>query len=712
MNAVGTAASATLGCLTTFVCHTSDQEPSFELTPSRELEFQCATGTPTTASTVADEPTKRKTLHPTVTTRLAASLEHARQYRLKLGGLAKTSLLTRKCLLALLLVLAEKNIRTATAYITHSTTLRALMWPVLTFVATLLLFVALMSGRTSRPYAVLAFLTAHVGLLILTDVTTATGVPPMMSYVQTNSSGWSPMKSNVSLSDGLNRVYPHSSVLLSWHSAERSDVIVHNEPKCLPHGRTPFVAYLVRMASPGAHALIAVAISLIVSHHTASIASWTRLTGRGLTATAVRLVRCLDCCRHNSTLSSTASTVMLTLALRFIVSVRSSYEPAITMALETAGVWALAQTGLVAQVVVVFITYATYRHLPGSILARTPGTLTAADEIKMIGTHMSQTAVTVALPLGALLFLNHYLVTRPLKGSDYALVDPVGRVLPLLLLRGTWIAVPVTLRCCYAVDRYQKTLRLWSALVVTSVVRVVYLVDAAICAAAASSATSTLPVTDSIAAAVLWLRELRSVDRCALLLVIFNFIAVMMLTTKHMMSSAWIQWCVWLGWFTERFPQIAWCAGLALTTGLALELPLLLAVLVLLGYGAATYAAVQLHSSGVLAQHVFAGLKCVFIGVAVVISIIINKLPQVTLADITTAHMAVRVSSTNSTWYEKGYWYGTGMLSLAWNFGTFAATLINPPVGIAMMGVHTAASKVIAAGGVASTAAALSGLGV
>ena len=158
--------------------------------------------------------------------------------------------------------------------------------------------------------------------------------------------------------------------------------------------------------------------------------------------------------------------------------------------------------------------------------------------------------------------------------------------------------------------------------------------------------------------------------------------------------------------------RIAWSAGLALTAGLALELPLALAVVALLGYGAATYAIAQLHSNGVLAQHLFAGLKYLLAAITVVTSIILQKLPQLSVADVTTAHMSWRVTTTNSTWWEKGYWYGTGIMSLAWNAAAFVASVTNPPVGIAMVGVQAAAAKVVASGGVASTAAALSGIGV
>jgi hypothetical protein len=356
VNAVGAAVSDTLGRIATFVRHAAVRETPSMPTPSKELyprEDAMPTGTPTTAGAVADESARRNAR--------AASFEQVCHCSL-----------VKKSLLALMLVLAEKSIGMVTTHIKQPIIAQALMWPVFsTRVATVLLFVALVSGKVPRPYAVLAFLAAHVVMLIVTDVTmTATPKLPTAS-LQRNHSARSMCK--LTENPGGFSLDPYSLVSLSGHSTQPADAIVHNALKCLPHvGRMPPTHLVASMASHGAQALVTVVVSVVV-RHTASIAGRTRLTTRGLTTTAGRFISRLVCWYdRDSTLSSIASTLMLAFTIRLIMTSVLSYQSAMVTALETAGVWALGQTGLLAQMVVLFITHASYRHLPGSILARTP----------------------------------------------------------------------------------------------------------------------------------------------------------------------------------------------------------------------------------------------------------------------------------------------------------------------------------------------------
>jgi hypothetical protein len=382
-----------------------------------------------------------------------------------------------------------------------------------------------------------------------------------------------------------------------------------------------------------------------------------------------------------------------------------SYDADILAALEIVRVWAWAQGGLFVQVVVFLTAYSAYQHVPGSLLARTPGTPNAATEIQMIYAHLCHAATTVGLPTVMLLMLNHLVAVRS-DEHGHALLDPVSQLLPVLLRRGAWIIIPIALRCCYAVERYSKCLRTWSLLVLLCVARVAYLFDIAIRATAWSATTSRSDGV--IAASTLWLGALTVVDRAILLIAVFSLVAATALAVGPITRTMWKRTRASANWFAERFPRIAKSACFVSFLGLALELPPWYATLVI-GGGVLCYVVAELHAAGVLVQHMLLGLKYLLLTVSVVISIILNKLPQLTVTDVTTATMAWRVSSKDSTWYEQTYWYGSGLLSLAWGVGTAVATLVKPPVGVAMMGAQAVASKLVATGGVATTFGALTG---
>jgi hypothetical protein len=288
------------------------------------------------------------------------------------------------------------------------------------------------------------------------------------------------------------------------------------------------------------------------------------------------------------------------------------------------------------------IAVRVHQHVPGSLLARTPGTSTAAEEIRLIGVHLGYLALTIVAPLIPLLAVSYTLSGLYLDEHGHALVDPGTMVLLPLALRSPWLLVVAALRCGYAVHRYNKIFLLWTVLGVTCVLGATVLIDGAIQAAreAFPSPRNALLLLST------WTSSLTLPDLAVVALACIGLLGVAPVISRRAADMG--RTGAKLLGNTMRNPRVTGSAGLAVLVGAAVGLPPSQACL-LLGAAVSAYTVVELHNAGVLARTiattVAAAVTLLLFAVTVVISFTIQKLPQLTATEVKQAATSYRIQN-------------------------------------------------------------------
>ena len=356
-----------------------------------------------------------------------------------------------------------------------------------------------------------------------------------------------------------------------------------------------------------------------------------------------------------------------------------------------AAAWTVAQSPCLIQMGLGLIALRVHDALPGSLLARAPGTPTATAEIRLVGNYLWHAAWAIAVPLIPLLAITNLLTGLVLDKHGYALVDPTTQMLLPLLRHAPWLLVIGAARCCYAVHRYSKVFLLWSVLGLAVVVAATLTIDDFVQAvqAAAPSAPSLLEVYRGVAA---WVTSLTPYNAAVIapaavgILSIAPAVRRLVATIGRNAFTAVKEVVI----FATR-PQIIACVGIAVLIAARWPVPPWEAVAIA-ALATCSYVAIELHRVSTLAYTLVA-IVCsastmLFLAVTVVISFTIQKLPQLTTTDVTRIAAAYQVRSGSATTTDYA-WMAVSELPSLIGLGVKAAAVIaaftNPTTATIMM---------------------------